>query len=168
MADLFKRTEVDFGGAMTAEKGLLVPNKGLTGVLMQNLNLQYQQNVTRIYEIGRSGEKSRVYYIAGRSQGTISSAHVIGPGVAMKEFYDNFSDVCEAGTNDIKLKLGPNVCGVGGAGLVGAINRAAGRGQLSYNAKYCVLVSIGLAVSAQDFVINENSQLMFSGLEYNA
>lgn len=156
MPELFKRTDVDFGGAMTSEKGMLVPNKGLTGVLMQNVGLQYSQNVTRLYEIGKAGEKSKVYYISGRSSGQFSAGHIVGPGVAMKEFYDNFSDVCEAGTNDIELKLGPNICGA----------NAAGR-QIAYNAKFCVLVSIGVSTSAQEFIINQQAQLMFSGMEYN-
>lgn len=154
MAELFKRTEVDFGGAMTSEKGLFVPNKGLTGVLMQNVALQHQQNVTRIYEIGKAGEKAKFYYISGRSAGTLSAGHIIGPGVALKEFYESFSDVCEAGTNDIEIRLGPNICN--------------GANQITYNAKFCVLVAIGVSLSAQEFVINENSQLMFSGMEYNA
>lgn len=153
--DVFKRTEVDFGGAFTSEKGLIVPNKGLTGILMQNFQIQYTQNVTRIYEIGRSGQKTKIYYIGGRSQGTLSAAHIVGPGVAMREFYDNFSDVCQANTNDIAIKLTPNICAGGATTAIG------------YKAKYCVLVSLGLSVAAQDFVISESSQIMFSGMEYN-
>lgn len=154
MADIFKRTEVDFGGAFTSETGLLVPNKGLTGVLMQNFQITYTQNVTRIYEIGRSGAKTKVYYIGGRSQGTLAAAHIVGPGVAMKTFYDNFSDVCQANTNDIQIKLTPNICAGGEASSIG------------YKMKFCVLTAIGLSASAQDFVISENSQLMFSAMEY--
>lgn len=154
MADIFKRTEVDFGGAFTSEKGLIVPNKGLTGILMQNFQIQYSQNVTRIYEIGRSGQKTKVYLVGGRSQGTLSAGHIIGPGVAMQQFYDNFSDVCQANTNDIQIKLTSNICAGGETTSIG------------YKAKYCVLTSIGISVAAQDFVISESSQLMFSGMEY--
>lgn len=159
MADLFTRTEVDFGGAMHAQTGVIVPNKGLTGVLMQNFSIQYQQQVSRIYELGRSQQKTKMYYIGGRASGSLSAAHVIGPGVSMKTFYDNFSDVCQAGSNDCTIKLGPNICGVVGGG--------GGNTEMTYIAKFCVLVGIGLSVSAQDFVFNENSQLMFSGLEFN-
>jgi hypothetical protein len=154
MADLFTRTEVDFGGAMHAQFGLLVPNNGLTGALMQNLQIQYSQQVTRLYEIGRIGQKSRVYYISGRAQGQIQAAHVIGPGVVIKAYYDNYGDVCQAINNQIQLQLGPNICG-------GAANA------LTYRARHCVLTQIGLSVAAQDFVISENSTLMFAGLELN-
>lgn len=153
--ELFKRTEVDFGGAFTAEKGLIVPNNGLTGVLMQNFQIQYSQSVSRIYELGRAGQKTKVYYIGGRAAGSLSAAHVVGPGVAMKTFYDNFSDICQAGNNDCKIEVSPNVCGT--VDLVS---------NMSYKAKFCVLMSIGLSVAAGDFVINETSQMMFSGLEF--
>lgn len=164
MADLFRRTEVDFGGAMTAQTGMIVPNRGLTGVLMQNFNIQYSQNVTRLYELGRSREITKVYYVAGRAQGSLSAAHVIGPGVSMQQFYDNFSDVCNAQNNDCQITLTPNLCqSVRVAGVVTPIGVAS---NTTYRAKYCVLVAIGLSVAAADFVVNENSQLMFSGLEF--
>jgi hypothetical protein len=155
MADVFKRTELNFGGAFAADKGLITPNKGLTGVMMQNLSLNYSQAVTRIYEIGMAGKTPSMYYIGGRSQGQMQAAHVIGPRIAMKAYYDAFSDVCEAATNDINIKLTKVDCGSSG-----------GSRSIGYKAKFCVLVSIGVTVSAQDMVINENSQLMFSNLEY--
>src|ERR1700749_2480879 len=96
MADVFTRTEVGFGGAMTSEKGLLTPNGGITGVLMQNLQLSYSQNVTRIYEIGRAGQMTNMYYISGRAAGQLNVAHIIGPAGAMTTFYNTFSDVCAA------------------------------------------------------------------------
>lgn len=172
MADLFTRTEVDFGGAMHAQNGIITPANGLTGVLMQNIQLSYQQQVTRLYELGNSGQKTKVYYVGGRAQGSMSVAHVVGPGVSIKQFYDNFGDVCKAGTNTCQIDLSPNICGVTGSnpsqngGILGSLN-VSPTAQAKYTAKYCVLISIGMSVAAQDFVINENSQLMFSGLEFN-
>jgi hypothetical protein len=73
----------------------------------------------------------------------------------MKAFYDNFSDVCQARGNDITLRL-QGQCGEG--------QRVTG---VIYRAKYCVLTQIGMSVAAQDFVISENSQMMFSNLEFD-
>lgn len=156
--ELFTRTEVDFGGAMHAQNGIVTPSGGLTGVLMQNIQLSYQQQVTRIYDLGNVGARSRVYYVGGRAQGTVSVAHVIGPGVTIKRFYDTFGDVCQARTNTLVVDLTPNICAVG-AGT--SAPRA------KYTVKYCVLLSIGVSVAAQDFVVNETSQIMFSGLEFD-
>lgn len=155
MADVFTRTEVDFGGAMHAQNGILTPSNGLSGVLMQNIQLSYSQQVSRLYELGTAGAKTKVYYVGGRSQGTMGASHVIGPGVSMKKFYDNFGDVCKAQTNTVQIDLAPNIC--------------AGNGQVAvkYTCKYCVLISLGVSVAAQDFVVNENSQLMFSGMVFD-
>lgn len=174
MPELFTRTEVDFGGAMHAQSGIITPANGLTGVLMQNIQLSYQQQVTRLYELGTAGKRSKVYYVGGRAQGTMSVAHVIGPGVSIGLFYSTFGDVCAAGTNTCEIDLSPNICGNGGTGsnnffgdlVNNAVAAASGGPRAKYKMKYCVLISIGMSVSAQDFVVNENSQLMFSGLEY--
>ena len=155
MPDLFTRTEVDFGGAMHGQFGIMSRVAGVEiGILLQNIQLQYSQQVTRIYELGTTGRKTRVFYISGRAQGQLTAAHVIGPGVALRAYYNRFGDVCNAGNNNVDINLGPNVC-------------PTGTGRLAYKMKYCVLVQIGMSTQAQDFVISENSQLIFSGLEYN-
>jgi len=155
MPELFEKTEVAFGGAMHAQKGIITPKNGLTGVLMQNIQLSYQQLLTRLYELGNAGQKSRVYYVGGRAQGTLTVAHVIGPGVSIALFYKTFGDVCKAIDNTCEIDLTPNICAT-----------SKGQPKAKYKMKFCVLISIGMSVSAQDFVVNENSQLMFSGLEY--
>lgn len=159
MADVFSRTEVAFGGAMTSQFGLLVPIPGvLTGVLLQNLQLSYRQSMTRLYEIGSAGQLTRVYYVSGRSQGDIAAAHIIGPGLSILNFYNRFSDVCNAPRNTLELTLGPNMCNINGA----LVNEAV---RLTYIAKFCVLTQIGIAVNSQEFVVNESSALTFQGLE---
>jgi hypothetical protein len=156
MADVFKRTELQWGGAFAADRGIITPAAGLTGVLMQNLQLQYSQNITKIYELGNVGQKISVYMIGGRSQGQMTIAHIVGPKLVLKAFYDKFSDVCEAENNHIEIKLTRAQCGPGG-----------GSKTVKYKCKWCVLVQIGVSVSAQDLVINENSTLQFSNMEFN-
>lgn len=173
MAELFSRTAVNFGGAFTAQNGLIVPNNGLTGVLMQNLQIQYAQMVNRLYELGQQGQKTNVYYVSGRSSGNLSAAHVIGPNVGMLTFYRNFSDVCQAQGNSLQIILEPNTCAFNGSSTLSttasgtAVAAAAGAADTvkQYTAKFCVLQSIGLGVAAQDFIINSQAQLMFSGLD---
>lgn len=151
MADLYTRSEVDFGGAMTAEKGMANPE---IGVLLQNIQLQYSQNITRLYEIGKTGQKTKIYYIGGRSQGQATLGYVIGPGDQMKAFLEKYGDVCKANANTLQIDTTPNVCsGAGSPSLK------------SWTAKFCVLINVGLSVAAQDFVINANGTVMFSGLQ---
>ncbi len=170
MAELFTRAEVNFGGAMHSQLGLITSDAGVDiGVLLQNLQLQYSQQVTRIYELGVSGKKTSTYYVAGRSQGQVQAAHIIGPGVALTAFYNKFSDVCQAGTNTLTIGLGPNVCGTPTGSLLGSTLASFGAagGNVSYTMKYCVLVGIGMSVSVQDYVVNENSTIMFTGLDFS-
>jgi hypothetical protein len=185
MADLFKRTEVEFGGAFHAQKGLLLPVRWQggraepidplgfirplqpagnvlidVGALMQNLSLQYQQSVNRVYEIGMAQQTTKVYYIAGRASGNISTGHIVGPSIVMTDFYEKFSDVCNLNTNTLSLSLGPNMCDANGEELLN------GKNVLNYGAKFCLLTAIGMGVTANDFLINTSSQIMFSGLEF--
>jgi hypothetical protein len=257
MSDLYTRTEVNFGGAMHAQNGIVADVGGTQmGILLQNLQVQYSQQVTRLYELGRQGMRTNVYYVSGRAQGQLTAAHVIGPGSLLVPFYTSFSDVCNAATNNLTLNVAPNICGTTAQqqldAAVEAMNqaqaavsrlqslsaqaqqavRAAGEahaqaqialaanefdlglqlaaadaldalqiatanatqananlaaGQAAYQqaqadvgvgiapesspsvwtCKYCVLTNVGMSVAAQDFVINESSTVMFSGMTVN-
>ncbi len=152
--DVFKRTDLNWGGAFSADRGLLIPNDGLTGILMQNLGLTYSQQVSRVYEIGTQGMVTSVYYVGGRSAGNFTTSHIIGPKVTMGNFYRKFSDVCQAAKSTLGIGLQANCDGAAST-------------PVTYRAKYCVLTQIGLGVQASDFLINDNSQVMFSNLEYS-
>lgn len=182
MADLFTRAEVEFGGAFTSQLGIIGSSQGNLGVLMQNLTLNYSQQVTRIYELGVAGLPINAYYVGGRSAGNVVAGHIVGPGVNLSAFYATFGDVCQARCNMLQLNLGPNVCdGVltpnpaGGNTCVVcdggvAVNNVCIplANNLNYTAKFCVLTAIGMSVSVADFVINENSTIMFTGLDFGA
>jgi hypothetical protein len=167
MADIFANTNLSFGGAFSAARGIISMGT-LNGILMQNLNINYQQNITRIYELGNLGALMNVYYIGGRSSGTASVAHILGPNVQLAAFYSQFSDVCQANNNSLQIGLGGGTCSFSGATTALPAPAALGAtpASFSYTAQYCVLMSVGLAVSANDIVINSQSQIMFSNLAY--
>lgn len=155
MPEMFTTAEVDYNGAIHAQKGIInSPSFPSLGVLMQNMQLQYSQQITRLYELGKVGLTTNAYYVAGRAQGQLQVAHVIGPKVALKEFYKKYSDVCKARDNNLILDLGPNTCQAQGT-----------PGKMKYTAKSCVITQIGMSVSVQDFLINANASLMFIGLD---
>lgn len=118
---------------------------------MQNVNATYMQNVTRLYEVGNQDAVANVYYVGGRSQGTLAIARVIGPSALLSAYYLRFGDVCAARGNTIELVFNPLECTGGDA---------------TYSCFYCVITTVGISVAAQDMVVNENSQLMFSGMDY--
>jgi hypothetical protein len=162
--DVFARRELNFNGAFTADTGL-ISGGTLTGVLMQSIGLNYQQQISRIYDLGTAGAQANVYYIGGRSSGNMNVAHVVGPALALQAYYTSFSDVCQAGSNNIAVNLSRSACGAPAAQGT-TLNGGVATATVSYKAKYCVLVGIGMNVGAQDLVIQESSNLTFANLEF--
>lgn len=158
MADVFKDSEFNFGGAFPANKGIINTIGGsLTGTLMQNLGVNYAQQIQKIYELGKAGERTNVYYVGSRPSGSMQVGHILGPGVQLAQYFIKYSDVCQAGTNIIDLNLSGQVCGVGGNAIP----------VLSMKAKFCVLANVGFNVTSQQLAINLQSSVEFANLEYN-
>jgi hypothetical protein len=157
-ADIFGAA-IEFGGAFRAQRGIILSQvPGLDGILMQNINISYNRPVQRIYELGIAGQPVNFYYIEGRPQGTMTVAHVIGPGKDMAKYYEQFGNVCKAGENTIALSLTPNMClpGQGSQAKIPSMN---------IYATNCVLMAVGISTTADNLIINENSQLMFNTLK---
>jgi len=148
MADIFGR-EIKVGSGFKADGATVkfgefgCPD----GLLIQNLSIQYQQQVNRLYEVGCPD----VYLIAGRTNGTISMARVIGPKGILKDFYKKYGDPCEA--DDLQIDLAPGLC------------KDAAAPNSAITAKKAVITSIGLSVAANDMMINEQVEMMFITLE---
>jgi len=160
-ADIFGAA-IEFGGAFRAKKGIILSEvPGLDGILMQNINITYNRPVQRIYELGMAGKPVNFYYIEGRPQGTMTATHVIGPGKDMIQYYEQFGNVCNADKNTIALSLTPNMC---------PLPQREGQNQqpkipsMTIYATNCVLMAVGISTTADNLIINENSQLMFNTL----
>jgi hypothetical protein len=164
--DIFGR-EIEFGGSFAADKARLTlgglseaisggTSDEMTGFLVQNLNVQYSQQITKIYEVGGK----RIYYVGGRTQGQITMTRVIGPKSISAEFYTKYGDICSIPTdgNGISFDLQGSDCGPDGNSGVGAKG--------TYTAQHCVITTVGFSVQAQDMLINEQVTLMIGSLEY--
>jgi hypothetical protein len=154
MADIFNKTSNRLGGAWSAD-GAAVSFSGQAagllgvGMIVQQVNVGYQQQVTRLYEIG----SNMTYYVAGRVQGNMTIGRVVGPGVVMSAFYTAFGDVCNAANNTLNLYIGTGCRSSGG--VTAQFTNA------RFTISYAVLISVGISVGAMDMVINEQLQLMF-------
>jgi hypothetical protein len=151
--DILSRTASEFGGALSADGAKVVfaaPELGTDGLglLVQQVSVNYQQNISRIYEVG----SDRSYYVAGRAQGTASINRVVGPRVIQLGFYSKFGNVCNAAENNIDF-IASNACGPGGTAE-----------SVAFTLKHVVLVGIGMTVGAQDMVINEAVSMMYTAL----
>jgi len=146
MPDVFGRN-VELGTGFKADgaKIKFAGKECADGLLIQNISIQYQQQVNRLYEVGCP----QVYLIAGRTQGTISMARVIGPKGIMVDFYEEYGNPCN--DRDLEIDLSPGMCEK-------ASNSA-------ITAKKAIITSIGISVAANDMLINEQMQWMFVTLE---
>jgi hypothetical protein len=152
--DIFSRTSSQVAGTFrTDDATLIMPgnNDGDVnlGVLTQQIQINYQQQITRIYELASADQ----YYVGGRAQGQATFGRIIGPAGTVKEMYNKYGDICRAHDNNLTINLEENDCQ----------NNESGGG--NYDMIGTVIQSVGISVAAQDMIINEQTQTMFTSLE---
>ena len=167
--DIFNRKTDVFGGSFASDLATITfPNVQSIngqftadfGLLIQRMQTTYQQQVTRLYEVGRPA----VYYVGGRTSGDITIDRVVGPRTIQEAFYKKYGDVCQALSNTLDFEV---ETGCGDQGNTQGVLAAGFRGFASYTAYFCVITSVGLGVQAQDMLINENLRIMFSSFQYS-
>ena len=165
MADIFDRAGQQFGGSFAADAARVTfagagdfigqGGAGGVGLLVQNLQVSYQQQVTRLYEIGTNN----TFLVAGRTAGQFGMGRVLGPRPVQKGFYSKYGNVCNAATNNLAFECQTGCPAGAGAGNGG------GLADLVFNIKNVVLTSINLTAAAQDMIINEQLAAMFISFE---
>jgi hypothetical protein len=156
MSDIFGRRPLEFGGAFAADAASINFNTGnpafasSVGLVTQNLQVSYQQPITRLYEVGTQ----LTYYVAGRPQGQINMARILGPGPVSTGFYHTFGNVCFANSNHLTFDVATGCNEIGG-----------NKGAMFFLANNVLLQSLALSVAAQDMIINEQLSLFFTSLE---
>ena len=164
--DVFGRKTDIYGGGFAADQAYvsfpdILDSGGQIGLLIQQLTMQYQQQITRLYEVGHEA----IYYVGGRTAGEIGIDRIIGPKAISKAFYDKFGDLCQAKGNTLDVALG---VGCEGTGNTSADTTGSGgiAKMASYSAHMCVITSIGISVRAENMLINESLRIMTSNLQY--
>lgn len=150
MADVYGR-EVQLGGAISADGVRVTFDDFKVGFLAQTLGLNYQQQVTRLFELS----SQRQYYVVGRPTGTLSISRVVGPVGLTRGFMRKFGNACNAAQNTINLAAS--------AGCLTNIGGTTGNG-IGYTATNVFITQMGLNVEAQSMLINEAFSMMFVGL----
>jgi len=146
MSDIFNRT-VSFGNAFKSEDVTIAFSGVTAGMLVQNLNIGYQQQISRLWELG----SQKQYYIAGRTGGNFAIAKLAGPTAGMTSFITTYGDVCNAQSNTIAFSYGGGWCTGGSGG-----------GNLSLH--HAVIENVGLTVSSNDMIVNQNISGMYASL----
>jgi hypothetical protein len=145
--------KIDGGGQLIKDCNVAdqIPFAGV-GLITQNMNFQYQQPINRIFEVG--GSKS--YYVAGRPQGNASLGRIVGPRPITVAFYTLFGNVCQGPLTSLMF--------AGAAGCQAKPVIDLQQNGFAFMLDGALLQSIGISVTAQDMVINEQLQFMFISL----
>ena len=148
--DIFNR-EVDLGLPMAADQTRLIFAQlgDNTDLLVQQVAIQYAQNINRLWEVG----SANTYFIAGRTQGTCSLKRVLGHNGVSTSFIQQYGDVCNMAGNTLSFDFQAG-CTPGSAGSVGNMTCSG-----------AVINSLAYSVAAADMIINEDMTMMFARLE---
>ena len=154
MSDIFNRNASQLAGVFTVDRAKLTLLRGLA-VLIQQLQFNYTQMITRLYEVGANGPGGTMacYYVGGRTQGNLAVSRVVGPAGSVSYLYGQYGDVCQARNNVLQLGLTETDCSTQNSGSD------------IYTLKACVITSVAVGVASQDMIISETTTMMFSSLE---
>lgn len=156
MSDVFGRKDSPFMGAFSAEGSELLFGELATGGidgkgnLVQGLNVQYQQPVSTLFEVGSDYR----YYVVGRTSGQMSMEKILGPAATTSVLIERLGNPCSPGDRSLKLILG-------GVGCTPSVTKG---GKVSLTAEACVATSLGYGINAQDLLLRESLQIMFGQL----
>jgi hypothetical protein len=163
LTDVYQR-QIGDASAMAADAAKLTfgAASGLAGVgfMAQNISVSYTQQITKIFELG----SNNILYVAGRTQGQIQIARVVGSKTVAVAFYNQFGNVCNVDRNEFLLSAETS-CQRSGSGVgVGTVLSNGGGGTINYEIKQAIVNSLGVTIQSQDMVINESVQMMFGFL----
>ena len=148
--DVFGRGASPFGGAFSADYSTMQFSAypGKSGALIQNLQVNYQQQVNQIFEIGSPYR----YYVVGRTSGTLAFGRIVGPVATNKDILKKLGNICKTTEADrtITLNLGSPDCT--------AVGQQPANSGIALEASAVIATSVGFSVQAQDMLINENVQ----------
>lgn len=156
MAAIYTRQNTKFISGFASDNAIMSAKDVKLGIV-QNLQIQFAQQIARIYDITNGGgvgqaavNQAAVFYVGGRTNGQLTIARVVGPSVTgLSDFYTRASNVCVP--IDLSFSFGAG-CQSGSS-----LN-------VTYAVTGAVMTNIGLTVGAQDMIINENVTLMFANL----
>ena len=153
MQDLYGRLAPQFGGAFSADSALLafagLGLAGGVGLLTQQLNFQYAQNIQRLYEVGTNW----TFYVTRRAQGSASMSRVLGPRPVIFSFYSVYGNACNAATNTITFSMQQ--------GCVAPNDPQAAATLRLLWLIGIVIQSVAFSAQAEQMIVNEQVQLMY-------
>jgi hypothetical protein len=142
--DIFSR-EGSIGAPFSADDSALIFTGSNQDLLVQQVQITYQQSITRLWEIG----SNKQYFVAGARQGTLNIARVVGPKPIIATFMQQYGDVCKVQDNNVTFAV------------KGDCSTNAG----TIQASGVVITQVAYTIRAQDMVVNESMDAMLAQVE---
>lgn len=153
MADVFG-TDSRLGGIFKGTSfKMTIAGGGLSlqGSLVQSLNVQYQRQLSRIWELGSTD----MYYVEGRAEGQASLQQIVGPKGLVSATLKNLADLsCATQKRAITLS----------AGASGESCNGGEFGETQLVLQGPVANGFTLGADAQQFVVNAGITVMFASM----
>lgn len=144
-ADIFGR-EAIVGEPFSADDSeLLFVGGDAQTMVVQQLSINYQQTITRLWEVG----SSKQYFVSGHQQGTANMARVVGPKPVAGAFMTQYGDVCNIQSNHITFVVKGDCSTKGGRIKVTGV----------------VITQVAYSIRAQDMVVNETVDMLVAKVE---
>ena len=144
--DIYNRNQQAVGGVFTADKAVCTIAAGSgswVSALVQNVNAEYNQDYSELYELG----SNLVYRVLGRPKGRMTIQRIIGKaGTSSVE--DALYDACQTG-GTMTIQAAANTCDSQGGNVT-----------LVFSGIF--VVSYGIQIAVQDHLIRENVVLAFT------
>lgn len=153
MTDVFNRAIPKYGGSFSSDGARLHFAGDIegAGLLIQNISVNYQQAITRIWELS----SNTTYYVGGRTSGQMGMTRILGPAPLSRVFYTRYGDVCQVSDGSVITLNFENACRPDDEN----------EGETTYQVRQPVITALGVNMSAADMVISENVTMLFATLE---
>lgn len=167
--DIFGRRSASYGDSFSADDALMKFSgirdangfrlPATAPLLVQNTRFDYQQQITRLYDL----TSNKIYYVAGRSAGQGQIGQVLGPSKLSQAFLHTYGTVCDASEHQLTFEMLSSCDDTDNAE---SLSQAAWDNSHGFTAMFVVLTAIGLQMGAQDMVIQQTVNMTFASLEY--
>lgn len=165
MADIFG-IDSDLGGVFKGNKfTMVVAGTGINGpvdfegALVQNLQINYQRQITRFWALG----SSKQYFIEGRTEGQSTLGRIVGPQGIIDQLVDVLADLCDIRNRHITVTANERSECVGWNN-----NSNSTPSGMSLTMWGAVSTGVSFGADAQQFVINSAVNIMFASLRRGA
>ena len=165
---VFKGAAVEAVGSMSGNKGGI--SDGPEGVLgiVTNVNINFAQQVSRIFDLNRDNakadDKGIMYYVGGRATGNLSIGRIIGPSgegnADVCTFYETYGNICKLAKDFTITFAGQGVTAADAQG--GECNDSQ---EVKFTIKQPMITNLGITQNSSDTLVTENLQFQFADLE---